>query len=59
MPSDSFAKNTKGAAGVHLVVAQLSLEGYVALPAAPHLKLDVSTNLKEKEPNYGLTPLTR
>jgi len=38
MPSDSFAKNTKGAAGVHLVVAQLSLEGYVALPTTRNLK---------------------
>ena len=38
MPSDSFAKNTKGAAGVHLVVAQLSLKGYVALPTTRNLK---------------------
>jgi hypothetical protein len=38
MPSDSFAKNTKGAAGVHLVVAQLSLKGYVALATTRNLK---------------------
>jgi hypothetical protein len=38
MPSDSFAKNTKGVAGVHLVVAQLSLKGYVALPTTRNLK---------------------
>jgi hypothetical protein len=38
MPSSSFAKNTKGAAGVHLVVAQLSLRGYVALPTTRNLK---------------------
>ncbi len=40
MPSDndSFAKNTKGIAGVHLVVAQLSLKGYVALPTTRNLK---------------------
>lgn len=38
MPSGSFAKNAKGAAGVHLVVAQLSLKGYVALPTTRNLK---------------------
>jgi len=38
MPTGSFAKNTKGAAGVHLVVAQLSLRGYVALPTTRNLK---------------------
>jgi hypothetical protein len=38
MPSGSFAKSTKGAAGVHLVVAQLSLKGYVALPTTRNLK---------------------
>jgi hypothetical protein len=38
MPSDSFGKNTKGAAGVHLVVAQLSLHGCVALPTTRNLK---------------------
>ena len=38
MPSGNFAKNTKGAAGVHLVVAQLSLGGYVALPTTRNLK---------------------
>ena len=38
MPSSSFAKNAKGAAGVHLVAAQLSLKGYVALPTTRNLK---------------------
>jgi hypothetical protein len=38
MPSDSFSKNIKGVAGVHLVVAQLSLKGYVALPTTRNLK---------------------
>jgi hypothetical protein len=38
MTSSSFARNTKGAAGVHLVVAQLSLLGYVALPTTRNLK---------------------
>jgi len=38
MPSSSFEKNAKGAAGVHLVVAQLSLKGYVALPTTRNLK---------------------
>lgn len=38
MPSSSYAKNAKGVAGVHLVVAQLSLRGYVALPTTRNLK---------------------
>ena len=38
MPSSSFAKNTKGAAGVHWVAAQLSLRGHVALPTTRDLK---------------------
>lgn len=38
MPSGSFAKNTKGVAGVHLVVAQLSLMDHVALPTTRNLK---------------------
>jgi hypothetical protein len=38
MSSSNFAKNMKGAAGVHLVVAQLSLRGYVALPTTRNLK---------------------
>jgi len=33
-----FIKNTKGAAGVHLVVAELSLRGYIALPTTRNLK---------------------
>ena len=38
MPPSSFAKNMKGVAGVHLVTAQLSLRGYVALPTTRNLK---------------------
>lgn len=38
MPIGSVAKQIKGAAGVHLVVAQLSLRGYVALPTTRNLK---------------------
>ena len=38
MPSSGFAKSMKGAAGVHLVTAQLSLKGYVALPTTRNLK---------------------
>ena len=38
MPSNQFAKGLKGAAGVHLVVAELSIRGYVALPTTRNLK---------------------
>lgn len=38
MASGNFAKNLKGAAGVHMVVAELSLRGLVALPTTRNLK---------------------
>ena len=38
MPSTHFTKGTKGVAGVHLVVAQLSLRSCVALPTTRNLK---------------------
>ena len=38
MGSGNFAKGVKGAAGVHLVVAQLSLRGCVALPTTRNVK---------------------
>jgi hypothetical protein len=38
MKSTSFQKNAKGAAGVHFVVAELSMRGYVALPTTRNLK---------------------
>jgi hypothetical protein len=38
MASGSFAKHAKGTAGVHWVVSQLSLRGYVALPTTRNLK---------------------
>jgi len=36
--SSSFEKSIKGAAGVHLVVAELSMRGYVAMPTTRNLK---------------------
>jgi hypothetical protein len=38
MPAKSLDKSLKGAAGVHFVVAQLSLQGFVALPTTRNLK---------------------
>jgi hypothetical protein len=38
VPGKSIDKNLKGVAGVHLVVAQLSLKGFVALPTTRNLK---------------------
>ncbi len=38
MPAKSLDKSLKGAAGVHFVVAQLSLRGFVALPTIRNLK---------------------
>jgi hypothetical protein len=38
MSAKSLDKNLKGVAGVHFVVAQLSLRGFVALPTTRNLK---------------------
>ena len=38
MPAKSLDKSLKGAAGVHFVVAQLSLRGFVALPTTRNIK---------------------
>jgi len=38
MPTGNFGKHAKGVAGVHLVLAQLSLRGHVALPTTRNLR---------------------